>query len=59
MRRNDCIQSALDGDFFISDWLRNGNTGAFLDIWEGVYTPNFNYGEFAMIKRQTGLNNLS
>ncbi|HNP07257.1 MAG TPA: KilA-N domain-containing protein [Cyclobacteriaceae bacterium] len=48
---------AKDGDFFISDWLRNRNTVEFLGIWESVNNPNFNYGEFATIKSQAGLNN--
>ena len=48
---------AKDGDFFISDWLRNRNTVEFLGIWESVYNPAFNYGEFAIIKSQAGLNN--
>lgn len=48
---------AKDGDFFISDWLRNRNTVEFLGIWERVYNPDFNYGEFAIIKSQSGLNN--
>ena len=48
---------AKDGDFFISDWLRNRNTVEFLGIWERVYNPAFNYGEFAIIKSQAGLNN--
>lgn len=30
---------AKDGDFFISDWLRNRNTVEFLGIWENVYNP--------------------
>jgi hypothetical protein len=47
---------ARDGDFFISDWLRNRNTVEFLGIWESVYNPAFNYGEFAIIKSQVGLN---
>jgi len=47
---------AKDGDFFISDWLRNRNTVEFLGIWESVYNPAFNYGEFAIIKSQAGLN---
>ena len=47
---------AKDGDFFISDWLRNRNTVEFLGIWESVYNPSFNYGEFAIIKSQAGLN---
>ena len=47
---------AKDGDFFISDWLRNRNTVAFLGIWETVHNPDFNSGEFAIIKSQAGLN---
>lgn len=48
---------AKDGDFFISDWLRNRNTVEYLGIWEKLHNPNFNYGEFATIKSQAGLNN--
>uniref|UniRef100_UPI000A5B4CAB KilA-N domain-containing protein n=1 Tax=Algoriphagus locisalis TaxID=305507 RepID=UPI000A5B4CAB len=47
---------AKDGDFFISDWLRNRNTVEYLGIWESVYNSDFNYGEFATIKSQAGLN---
>lgn len=52
----DMLQ-AKDGDFFISDWLRNRNTVEFLGIWEQVHNPDFNYGGFAAIKSQVGLNN--
>lgn len=52
----DMLQ-AKDGDFFISDWLRNRNTVEFLGIWEQVNNPDFNYGEFATIRSQAGLNN--
>ena len=45
-----------DGEFFISDWLRNRNTIEFLGIWEEIHNPNFNYGEFAIIKSYAGLN---
>ena len=47
---------AKDGDFFITDWLRNRNTLEFIGIWEKVYNPNFNYGEFATIRNHSGLN---
>lgn len=47
---------AKDGDFFISDWLRNRNTVEFLGIWERLNNPDFNSGEFAIIKSQVGLN---
>ncbi len=48
---------AKDGDFFISDWLRNRNTVEFLGIWERINNPHFNYGEYATIKSKAGLNN--
>lgn len=47
---------AKDGDFFISDWLRNRNTVEYLGIWERIHNPDFNYGEFATIKSKAGLN---
>jgi hypothetical protein len=47
---------AKDGDFFISDWLRNRNTLEYLSIWEKINNQDFNYGEFAIIKNKSGLN---
>ena len=47
---------AKDGNFFITDWLRNRNTLEFLSVWEKIHNPNFNYGEFAIIRNQSGLN---
>ena len=46
-----------DGDFFVSDWLRNRNTVEFLGVWESMNNPDFNYGGFATIKEKAGLNN--
>ena len=57
-----CITDMLkakDGDFFITDWLRNRNTLKFIGIWEKVCNPNFNYGEFAIIRNQAGLNSFN
>ena len=54
-----CITDMLkakDGDFFVTDWLRNRNTMEFLGVWERIYNPSFNYGEFATIRNQSGLN---
>lgn len=48
---------AKDGDFFVSDWLRNRNTLEYIGAWESMHNPNFNYGEFAIIKDKSGLNN--
>jgi hypothetical protein len=39
---------------FIADWLRNRKMVEFLGIWERVHNPGFNYGEFAVVKSQTG-----
>ena len=50
------IIKAKDGDFFIAGWLRNRNTVEFLGAWEQLNNPGFNYGEFAIIKSQAGLN---
>ena len=47
---------AKDGDFFVTDWLRNRNTLEYLGVWEHVYNPYFNYGEFDLIKSRSGLN---
>ena len=45
-----------DGEFIFYNWLRNRNTIEFLGIWETVNNSDFNYGEFAIIKNQAGLN---
>lgn len=47
---------AKDGEFFMTDWLRNRNTLEYIGIWEQINNPDFNYGEFATIKSQSGLN---
>lgn len=47
---------AKDGDFFVTDWLRNRNTLEYIGIWEHVNNPDFNYGEFATIRNKSGLN---
>ena len=48
---------AKDGDFFVTDWLRNRNTLEYIGIWEKVNNSDFNYGEFATIRNNAGLNN--
>ena len=50
------MMKAKDGEFFVTDWLRNRNTLEYIGIWEKIYNPNFNYGEFAIIRNQAGLN---
>ncbi len=55
---SDAEIKAKDGDFFIAEWLLNRNTVEFLGIWEKVHNPDFNYGEYATIRNQAGLNSL-
>lgn len=50
------MMKAKDGEFFVTDWLRNRNTLEYIGIWEKVHNPDFNYGEFAIIRNQAGLN---
>ena len=45
-----------DGDFFITDWLRNKNTLDYIALWERINNPGFNYGEFAIITNGAGRN---
>ncbi|WP_034042088.1 KilA-N domain-containing protein [Wocania ichthyoenteri] len=47
---------AKDGDFFTSDWLRNVNTLEYLSAWETMNNPDFNYGEYALIRQSSGTN---
>ena len=54
-----CITDMLkakDGDFFVTDWLRNRNTLEYIGTWESVYNPEFNYEEFSQITNRSGLN---
>jgi len=50
------MMKAKDGEFFISDWLRNANTLEYLAAWETMHNPDFNYGEFAIIRSKAGVN---
>jgi hypothetical protein len=47
---------AKDGEFLISDCLRNRNTVEFLGRRESLHNPRFNPGEFAIGKSRAGLN---
>lgn len=42
----------------MTDWLRNRNTLEYLGIWEQIFNPDFNYGEFATIRNESGLNSV-
>ena len=51
------LVKAQEGEFFISDWLRNANTLDYIAAWEQIYNSSFNYGEFAIIRNGAGSNN--
>ncbi len=54
-----CITDMLkakDGEFFITDWLRNRNTLEYIGTWESVYNPEFDFNEFSQITNKSGLN---
>lgn len=54
-----CITDMLkakDGEFFVTDWLRNRNTLEYIGTWENVYNPNFNLDGFEEIIKKAGLN---
>lgn len=50
---------AKDGDFFISDWLRNRNTVEFLGIWEKIHNLSFNRVGFDTVRANAGLNSFT
>ena len=54
-----CITDMLkakDGDFFVTDWLRNRNTLEYIGTWESVYNTEFDFNEFSQITNKSGLN---
>ena len=54
-----CITDMLkakDGEFFVTDWLRNRNTLEYIGTWESVYNPEFDFSEFSQITNKSGLN---
>jgi hypothetical protein len=50
------MMKSKDGDFFLTDWLRNKNTLDYISVWERLNNPDFNYGEFALITAGAGRN---
>ena len=45
--------------FTIRSWMRNNNTLAYLDAWEGVHNPNFKRGEAATFRFNATNNSFS
>ena len=52
-----CITDMLkakDGEFFVTDRLRNRNTLEYIGTWESVYNPEFDFNEFSQIANKSG-----
>ncbi len=51
----DMIKSK-EGEYFVTDWLRNRNTLEFLAVWEQMHNPHFRVDGFRPLAEQSGLN---
>jgi hypothetical protein len=47
---NAMLEIVKDKDKTINDWLRNKGTMDSIGYWEKRFNPNFNYGEFSLIR---------
>jgi hypothetical protein len=45
-----------EGSGLIGKWITNKNTLEYLGVWENINNANFNYPEFVVIERQSGVN---
>ena len=52
----DMVRSFEGGGALIEQWLRNKDTVLFLGVWEQIYNPGFNSGEFEGIRNEAGRN---
>ena len=52
----DISSGFKEGSGLISKWITNKNTLEYLSIWERIYNVNFNYPEFGVIEKDSGVN---
>jgi KilA-N domain len=45
-----------EGSGLIGKWITNKNTLEYLGIWEKINNPGFNYPEFGVIEKESGVN---
>jgi hypothetical protein len=45
-----------EGSGLIGKWITNKNTLEYLGIWEKINNPDFNYPEFGVIEKESGVN---
>lgn len=52
----DMTSSFMEGSGLIGKWITNKNTIEYLGIWEKINNPDFNYPEFVVIEKESGVN---
>ncbi len=52
----DISSGFKEGSGLISKWITNKNTLEYLSIWERIHNVNFNYPEFGVIEKDSGVN---
>lgn len=52
----DMTSTFREGSGLIGKWITNKNTLEYLDVWERVKNPDFNYPEFGVIGQEAGTN---
>lgn len=52
----DMTSTFREGSGLIGKWISNKNTLEYLDVWERLSNPNFNYPEFRVIGQEAGTN---
>ncbi len=55
----DIASSATDGSAVIAKWISNKNTLEYLSVWERIHNEKFNYTEFGVIEKESGVNRFS
>jgi len=52
----DISSGFKEGSSLISKWITNKNTLEYLSIWEKIHNTSFNYPEFGLIEKESGVN---
>ncbi len=52
----DMTSGFKEGSGLIGKWITNKNTLEYLGIWEKVNNTGFNYPEFGVIEKESGVN---
>jgi len=52
----DMTPTFKEGSGLIGKWISNKNIMEYLDVWERVQNPDFNYPEFGVIGQEAGTN---